>query len=135
GDFYDFIRLPDNRWGLIIADVSDKGVGAALFMALSRTLLRAVAISGRSPGASLVRVNDLLLADSRTDLFVTGFYAAWSPENARLVYANAGHNPPLLVTHPDGPEQPATQWLTGKGIALGVVPRIKLEEQALRMAP
>jgi sigma-B regulation protein RsbU (phosphoserine phosphatase) len=113
--------------------VSDKGVPAALFMALSRTLLRAVALSGRSPGASLVRVNELVLADARTDLFVTGFYAAWSPENARLVYANAGHNPPLLITHPNGPDAPEIRWLRGKGIALGVIPQIQLEEQSVRM--
>jgi sigma-B regulation protein RsbU (phosphoserine phosphatase) len=135
GDFYDFIRLPDNRWGVIVADVSDKGVPAALFMALSRTLLRAAALSGRTPGASLVRVNDLLLADARTDLFVTGFYAAWSPENGRLVYASAGHNPPLLVAAPQAGAPPATRWLTGKGIALGVIPRIQLEEQSLRLDP
>jgi GAF domain-containing protein len=133
GDFYDFIRLPDARWGLIIADVSDKGIGAALFMALSRTLLRAVAISGRSPGASLVRVNELLLADARTDLFVTGFYAAWSPATARLVYASAGHNPPLLIHHRAGPDRPEVERLTGKGIALGVIPNIELEEQSVRL--
>ncbi|MBI4631854.1 MAG: GAF domain-containing protein [Chloroflexi bacterium] len=102
GDFYDFIQLrPDDdgneRWGIVIADVADKGVPAALFMALSRTLLRSVAINRISPATTLERVNQLILSDARSNLFVTIFYAVWTPRTGQLVYANGGHNPPLLI--------------------------------------
>jgi GAF domain-containing protein len=101
GDFYDFISLKTadgvERWGLAIADVSDKGVPAALFMALSRTLLRSAALHRTSPGATLTRVNEMILADARSSQFVTVFYAIWEPGTGRLVYANAGHNPPVLM--------------------------------------
>lgn len=101
GDFYDFISLKTadgvERWGLAIADVSDKGVPAALFMALSRTLLRSAALHRTSPGATLTRLNEMILADARSPQFVTVFYAIWEPGTGRLVYANAGHNPPVLM--------------------------------------
>lgn len=120
GDFYDFIRLrsPDGveRWGVAVADVSDKGVPAALFMALSRTLLRSAAMSRLSPAATLTRVNELILADARSQQFVTMFYGVWEPATGRFVYANAGHNPPVLMRA--GADRPET--LTAHGAALGV---------------
>ncbi len=119
GDFYDFIPLPPGpngpRWGIAIADVADKGVPAALFMALCRTLLRSVAISRIDPGKTLSRLNDLIIADTKTDMFVSVFYAVWEPESGRLSYANAGHNPPLLFE----PEMPAV-CLREHGMVLGV---------------
>jgi sigma-B regulation protein RsbU (phosphoserine phosphatase) len=100
GDFYDFIPLepgPDGpRWGIAIADVADKGVPAALFMALSRTLLRSVAISRVDPGLTLTRLNNLIISDAQTDMFVSVFYAVWEPAAGRLSYANGGHNPPMV---------------------------------------
>ncbi len=122
GDFYDFIPQPGDRWGIVIADVADKGVPAALFMALSRTLMRAVAFSGRTPGEALARANELIQADSASDLFVTMIYAIWDPRTAGIVFANAGHNPPLLC-RADG----EVSVLKSRGIALGVVDRLLLE--------
>lgn len=122
GDFYDFIALPEARWGIVIADVADKGVPAALFMALSRTLMRAVAFSGRAPGEALARANELIQADSASDLFVTMIYAVWDPRAGSMVMANAGHNPPLLC-RADG----EVSVLRSRGIALGVVDRLMTE--------
>jgi len=100
GDFYDFIPLDldaDNPcWGIVIADVTDKGIPASLFMALSRTLLRSVAISHIDPGKTLSRLNDLIFSDTQADLLISVFYAVWEPKLGRFSYANAGHNPPLL---------------------------------------
>jgi sigma-B regulation protein RsbU (phosphoserine phosphatase) len=114
--------LPGGRYGLVIADVADKGVPAALFMALSRTLMRAVAFTGRAPADALARVNELILSDARSDLFVTLFYATWNPATGELMYANAGHNPPLLVK-----AEGTMKELQSRGIALGVVEHIAPE--------
>lgn len=126
GDFYDFIPLPSSgrdhgpaggRMGLVIADVADKGVPAALFMALSRTLVRTMAIDGRAPAAAIARANDLILADARSGLFVTLFYAIIQPESGELTYVNAGHMPPLVVRAADG----TVDELRVPGIALGIL--------------
>src|SRR5581483_10608546 len=122
GDFYDFMPLKNGKWGIVIADVADKGVPAALFMALSRTLIRAAAFSRDDPVETLVRVNELLLSDSRSDLFVTAWFGVWDPASGELRYASAGHNPPLLI-HADG----HTDQLVSHGIALGVIDKITLE--------
>jgi serine phosphatase RsbU (regulator of sigma subunit) len=134
GDFYDFIPLRTQdgvaRWGMAIADVSDKGVPAALFMALSRTLLRSSAIHRTSPGATLTRLNEMILSDVRTSQFVTIFYAIWEPGTGRLVYANGGHNPPLLV-RADG----TVEWLRLKGAALAVFDAFYYHQQETMLAP
>lgn len=130
GDFYDVVPLPDGRFGLVIADVADKGVPAALFMALSRTLMRAVAFTGRAPADALSRVNELILSDSRSDLFVTMFYAVWNPMTGELVYANAGHNSPMLVRAGGSLVE-----LQSRGIALGVVEHIAPEASATHLQP
>jgi serine phosphatase RsbU (regulator of sigma subunit)/transcriptional regulator with GAF, ATPase, and Fis domain len=106
GDFYDFIPLPpagdETQIGVVIADVSDKGIPAALYMALCRTLVRSVATAVIDPGLTLQRVNQLLISDTRADLFVSVFYGVWQPGSGDLWYANAGHNPPILYStgHP-----------------------------------
>ncbi len=97
GDFYDFIPLRGGKWGIVIADVADKGVPAALFMVLSRTNLRAAAFSRDQPVETLMRVNEMLISDSRSDLFVTCWYGVSGSANGRIAYASAGHNPPLLL--------------------------------------
>ncbi|HEC22168.1 MAG TPA: GAF domain-containing protein, partial [Chloroflexi bacterium] len=130
GDFYDFIPLRDGLWGLVIADVADKGIPAALFMAVCRTLLRAAAISRTSPAETLIRMNQLLFNDSRGDLFVTVFYAVWNPLTGRVTYASGGHNPALLVR---GGERPRVTALRCRGIALGVLPEIELEEHGVTL--
>jgi sigma-B regulation protein RsbU (phosphoserine phosphatase) len=135
GDFYDFIPLPagrqgqgldEGRMGLVIADVADKGVPAALFMALSRTLVRTMAIDGRAPALAIARANDLILADARSGLFVTLFYAIIQPEAGEIAYVNAGHMPPLVVRAADG----SVEELRVPGIALGVLPSDQFQEWA-----
>ncbi len=131
GDFYDFIPLRDGLWGLAIADVADKGIPAALFMAMCRTLLRASAISRSSPAATLERLNQLLFNDTRSDLFVTVFYAVWDPITGEVAYASAGHNPPLLARA----NQSEIEELPSKGIALSVLPEIQLQEYRVTLHP
>lgn len=134
GDFYDFIPLPPGpdgpRWGIVIADVADKGVPAALFMALCRTLLRSVAITRIDPAATLRRVNDLIFIDSAAELFVSVFYAVWEPDVGRLAYANGGHNPPLLFL----PEQ-RPRPLPEHGMVLGVREGVPYETHAVQIPP
>ena len=130
GDFYDFIPLRDGKWGIVIADVADKGVPAALFMVLSRTNLRAAAFGREQPVETLLRVNELLLADSRSDLFVTCWYGVLNPISGELIYANAGHNPPILL-RADG----LSEELAGRGIALGVLDTIQIEERRVTLQP
>lgn len=131
GDFYDFIPLRDGRWGILIADVSDKGVPAAIFMAVARTLLRAMAIGKETPAAALQRANDLIITDARTDMFVTVFYAVLDPMTSQFAYVNAGHVPPLLYQCGTG----SVSTLRAHGIALGAVPDITLEQHTITMTP
>ncbi len=132
GDFYDFIPLEDGpdgkRWGIVIADVTDKGIPAALFMALSRTLLRSVAINRVDPGETLTRVNQLIFADTQSELLVSLIYSLWEPEVSRLSFANAGHNPPLLFK----PFQPA-QILSDHGIVAGATLDTSYTTQSLTL--
>jgi sigma-B regulation protein RsbU (phosphoserine phosphatase) len=128
GDFYDFIPLPREHVGLVIADVADKGVPAALFMAVSRTLTRAASMTGhRTPGESLTRTNEMILSDARSDLFVTMVFADLSPVG-RVTYANAGHNPPLVVRATGEVER-----LHAHGMALGVMPEVAIHDQQIRL--
>jgi serine phosphatase RsbU (regulator of sigma subunit) len=128
GDFYDFIPLPDERMGLVIADVSDKGVPAALFMALCRALIRASAVGSHTPGEALRRANQLILADASSGMFVTLLYAILDPASRKLTYVNAGHNPPILS------RQDGVLLLKAKGIALGIIEDIELERQEVELA-
>jgi sigma-B regulation protein RsbU (phosphoserine phosphatase) len=118
GDFYDFFTLPDGRLGLVIADVAGKGMSAALFMAVTRTLLRMVALSGVDPAQCLSTVNALLAVDNPEMMFVTAHYATLDLATGTLEYASAGHPPPLLIGI-DG----AVRELPGcDGVVLGVFP-------------
>ncbi len=128
GDFYDVIELPNGCVGLFIADVSDKGIPAALFMALTRTLVRAAVVETESPAEALRRVNDLLIPDTQQGMFVTAVYAVLYPGIGKLVYANAGHNPPLWLTN-DG----RLERLTRTGMALGVLEGEKVEERSIKL--
>jgi serine phosphatase RsbU (regulator of sigma subunit)/putative methionine-R-sulfoxide reductase with GAF domain len=123
GDFYDFLELPGGKWGIVVADVADKGVPAALFMALSRTIIRTIAFSRYDPGPALERANRIIWNDTTSDLFVTAFYAIWDPSTRTLSYANAGHNPPLLL-RPNGD----SELLHGDGIALGVLEQVRIDQ-------
>jgi len=130
GDFYDFFTLPDGRFGVVIADVSGKGVSAAFFMAITRTVVRAAAREHAAVGDCLREVNDVICAQNPHDLFVTLFYGVLDPATGQFSYANAGHNPPLLI-----PADAAVEALplTG-GVAIGVLPELSYDEHALSLS-
>jgi serine phosphatase RsbU (regulator of sigma subunit)/anti-sigma regulatory factor (Ser/Thr protein kinase) len=129
GDFYDFIYFADGRIAIIVADVTDKGVPAALVMATTRSILRAAAERLESPGAVLERVNEVLHPDIPAKMFVTCFYALLNPDTGRLTYANAGHDVPYRYTADGILELRAT------GMPLGLMPGMAYEEKEVIMAP
>ena len=97
GDFYDFFRIDDDHIGFLIADVSGKGIPAAIFMAVSRTLIRATGIRGVSPADCITYSNRLLASESVDCMFVTVFYAILNIQTGEVLYCNAGHNPPYML--------------------------------------
>ena len=118
GDFYDFFSLEDGRLGILIADVADKGLGAALYMALGRTLLLTYAQEyPENPAAVLHATNQRMLEDARAQMFITAFYGVLDPDSGRMIFCNAGHHPPLLIRGrgDEGPER-----LSPNGMALGI---------------
>jgi sigma-B regulation protein RsbU (phosphoserine phosphatase) len=129
GDFYDFIPITEDKWGLAIADVSGKGVPAALFMALSRTLIRASTARNPTVANAIRQANELILEDSKSSMFVTLFYAIVDSKKMNLTYVNAGHNPPLLLRETSG----EIILLKAKGIALGVIEDVKLQEVEIEL--
>jgi sigma-B regulation protein RsbU (phosphoserine phosphatase) len=132
GDFYDVFELPGTcgDYGLVVADVADKGVPAALMMAVSRTMIRAIAVDRPEPASALQLANELLLKESQSGLFVTAVLARLDPSSGRLGFANAGHMRPLWVRSTGEIVE-----LTTAGIALGVVAEIGLPEVAIELAP
>ncbi|MAT40567.1 MAG: fused response regulator/phosphatase [Ectothiorhodospiraceae bacterium] len=102
GDFYDFFLIDENRFGFVIADVSDKGIPAAIFMAVSRTVLKGTATQGISPSECLERVNTILNNESDSGMFLTAFYGILDVKSGKIDYANGGHNPPYLVRNGSG---------------------------------
>ncbi len=129
GDFYDFIPLHNDRLGLVIADVADKGIPAALYMALSRTTMRLVAARDPSPAVALQRVNTAILDTTYSDLFVTMFYAVLDRRSHLVRYASGGHGLALLVREEE------IIPLRSKGMALGILPDIRIEERWQGLAP
>jgi serine phosphatase RsbU (regulator of sigma subunit)/anti-sigma regulatory factor (Ser/Thr protein kinase) len=125
GDFYDFLELADGRLGLIIGDVTDKGVPAALLMATTRSLLRTIARRVDSPGQVLWQVNELLGGEIPPKMFVTCLYAVLDPVTGRLQYANAGHNLPYR-SHPGNG---SVAELRATGMPLGLMPDMVYEEK------
>jgi sigma-B regulation protein RsbU (phosphoserine phosphatase) len=105
GDYYDYFFIDRDRLVMVMGDVSGKGVPAALFMAISRTLLRAVGLRGTKPGDCLREVNDTLVKDNDQGMFITLFYCILDVRTGRLEYANGGHNPPYIVS-PNGKVRP-----------------------------
>lgn len=131
GDFYDYFELDAHRVAMTVADVSGKGVPAALFMAVSRTLLRAVAKFSDDPADCMSQLNGLLATDNDQMMFVTLFYAVIDTRNGEVTYANAGHNPPYVLRSQGHLEQvPPTQ-----GIALAVFDGMVFEVGHLTLAP
>jgi serine phosphatase RsbU (regulator of sigma subunit) len=129
GDFYDVIELPNHKLGLFIADVADKGMPAALFMALTRTLVRAAVNEMHSPVDVLRRVNDQLLPDTRQGMFVTAVYGVLDTGNGDFTFVNAGHNPPFWMKGNGEVEK-----LTRTAIALGVVEQHTMQERTISLA-
>ncbi len=131
GDFFDVIHLDHERIGLAIADVSGKGVPAALFMMSSRTLLKGSAIGNPEPSEVLREVNDLLTQDNDAAMFVTVFYAVYDPYTGRFTYANGGHNAPLLVkANGERSLLPLTA-----GLALAIVPEMEFQQDSIVLSP
>lgn len=129
GDFYDFIELPDDRVGIVVGDVTDKGVPAALVMASTRSILRSDAARLISPAAVLERANDLLCPDIPEHMFVTCLYMVLEPMTGRVRFANAGHNLPY-VRRRDGVVE-----LRATGMPLGLLPGMTYEEREAVLEP
>jgi len=128
GDFYDFISLPDGRWGFVLADVSGKGAPAALYMAMTRSLIRSEASRHIDPSSVLTEVNKRLLVESPCDMFVTVFYAVLDPDRRLLTYTSAGHEPPFLRRASGRVER-----LTSGGLILGQFEQLSLSEETLNL--
>jgi PAS domain S-box-containing protein len=132
GDFYDFLELEDGRLGLVVGDVTDKGVPAALVMATTRTMLRAAAQRLFSPGEVLERANDALVTDIPPNMFITCLYAILEPESGHLVYANAGHDLPYRRLGGGGNNGGGmAEELRARGMPLGLMPGMGYEEKEI----
>lgn len=129
GDFYDFFRLDEDRIGFVIADVCGKGIPAAIFMAVSRTIIRAIALSGLSPADCITRANSLLAADSVDCMFVTVFYGIYNLKTGEVVYCNGGHNPPhVLKKNGQVEELPLS-----RDLMVGAFDGVKYHEEKLQL--
>jgi serine phosphatase RsbU (regulator of sigma subunit)/anti-sigma regulatory factor (Ser/Thr protein kinase) len=129
GDFYDFIDLPEGQVGIVVGDVTDKGVPAALVMATTHSVLRGEALRLVSPGEVLKRANELLLEEMPPNMFVTCLYAVLDPVAGRLRFANAGHNLPNLRS------QDGVTELRAAGMPLGLLPDMDYEEHEATLGP
>ncbi|HET7727182.1 MAG TPA: SpoIIE family protein phosphatase [Candidatus Limnocylindrales bacterium] len=133
GDFYDFFRLRDRptSFGLVIADVTGKGIGAALLMAFARPLFRAIADQYPGPAAALTQANRVLVLERPTPLFITAFMGIVDSATGLLRYASAGHEPPLVVPAGRG----RVRRLPGSGPLLGAFPVVSLAEHVVQLHP
>ncbi|MFL5801915.1 MAG: PP2C family protein-serine/threonine phosphatase [Roseiflexaceae bacterium] len=133
GDFYDLLAMPGERVALLVADVTDKGIGAALFMALSRTLIRTYAFEHPTDPAAVFRAtNQRILSDSHSGMFVTVFYGILDPASGYLTYCNAGHNPPYLLSADSNAAPPG---LRNTGLPLGILAEADWETKTVEIAP
>ena len=131
GDFYDFFRIDDDHIGFVIADVSGKGVPAAIFMAVSRTLIRATGIRGVSPSECITYSNGLLEKESVNNMFVTVFYGIYNIKTGEVKYTNAGHNPPYVLKQNGTVERlPVTV-----NMAIGIFSDFEYQETTLQLEP
>jgi len=131
GDFFDFFFIDDDVLAFLIADVSGKGIPAALFMAVARTVIRNQAMTGATPAEVMERTNHLLFHENERDMFVTVFFAHYHTKTGELVYANAGHNPPLLGT----PEGDVTCLEESTGCILGVFEDLTFGQRQVPLGP
>ena len=129
GDFFDFIPLPGDLLGIVIADVADKGMAAALYMTTCHALIRTFANEHpKEPELALAKTNHRILSDTHGGLFITVFYGVLDPTEGVLIYCNAGHNPPYLFS-PNGEPEPRT--LTRTGMPLGIVDESSWERRVI----
>lgn len=129
GDFYDAFRLSDDHFGAVIADVSDKGAGAALFMAVARTMVRTNAFAGLSIEETVRRTNDLIIEDADSGMFVT-LYLSHFFEGGHSLHVNAGHNPPLIYRHAER----TVEFMPRGGRAVGWFPDNPVQVVAIQLA-
>jgi sigma-B regulation protein RsbU (phosphoserine phosphatase) len=130
GDFYDFFLIDEFRMGVVVADVSGKGVPAAFFMAMSRTLLKATALFGEPPGVVMAKLNDLLSENNAKNLFVTVFYGVLDLRTGRFDFCNGGHPPPMLM-HTDGT---ISLLEYTDGMALAIMEGMEYEERTIYLS-
>ena len=135
GDYYDFIPGKDGQLGIVVADVSDKGMPAALFMTLTRSIIRASMDLAIPAMEGMSRANRLISADSTSGMFVTLFYALLDPANNRMTYVNAGHNPPLFYQTGKRPGQGVLSHLDRTGMAMGVEAETPYEQKTVAFNP
>ena len=131
GDFFDFFLIDADRLGVVIADVSGKGVPSALFMAVCRTLIKSTAHAGGSPDACLAQVNRVLASDGVASMYVTVFYGVLDTRDGSLTYCNAGHNPPYVL-RADGSVEPLAQV---GGMVVGLFEYASYESGSIRLGP
>jgi serine phosphatase RsbU (regulator of sigma subunit) len=134
GDFYDFLELDEDHLGLVVGDVTDKGVPAAIVMATTRTMLRASAQRLDSPGEVLKRVNDVIVRDIPPNMFITCLYAILDLKSGVLRYANAGHDLPYRrrsTSHGAGGAGGGAEELRATGMPLGLLPGMSYEEKEI----
>jgi len=127
GDFYDFFFIDDNTLALVVADVSDKGVPAALFMMVSRTLIKSLVVDNRSPSAVLEKANNIMCQNNASGMFVTVFLAFYNVLSGKLTAANGGHSASLIINS-DGTSR---QWATTHGPALGFMEELPYKEETM----
>lgn len=128
GDFYDFFLIDKHRLGFVIGDVSGKGISAAIFMAVSRTLIRATGLKGDSVSECMRYVNQLLCQESVSSMFVTVFYGELNALTGEVVYVNAGHNPPYILSSNGIREVEMTN-----GLPLGVMEDFNFESKKIQL--
>jgi serine phosphatase RsbU (regulator of sigma subunit) len=132
GDFYDFVRLPDDRLGIVIGDVSGKGIGAALYMARLTRDLRYFALAEDDPAGVLRWMNRAVIESGQDDIFVTLLYAVLDPHDRTLHFANAGHMPPIVRKRAQQKVEVRDQT---SGLPLGVLPDPDYESESLALEP
>jgi sigma-B regulation protein RsbU (phosphoserine phosphatase) len=131
GDFYDFVETGPERLGIVLADVSDKGMPAALFMASSRTILRASVLDAGSPAEGIARANRLVCQDAPDGMFVTLVYGELEPATGQMCYVCAGHYPPLFY-HSASDRLSKLEWT---GMALGLDPQATFQSDTIHLKP
>ena len=131
GDYYDFIPIDSDHLGLVIADVTDKGAAAALFMVFTNSIVRASVTTGLTPVESIINANRLITSRSTNAMFVSLVYILLDTRSGEAVCVNAGHNPPLYYNH----EKDAFQRLYPNGMVLGIDPDSPFSQHNLRLNP